>query len=272
MKITKKTTTANTYALSRRIICSHCGWNYHLRKNGSNHNRWKCGLKANHTTLCKSKTLSEADIIEMIKKALNQRYDFEKSDILKRLRDDLERVNKNDRFEFHRMSHLMSLILAKEELSIAEESKKEPLAEKVENLEKQIVSFEELASRIEEDRNYRDKALEFMMYTKNLEEFFRKADASILRAWVMEIHILTQDDYQVRWMDDSYTEQGNFIPLAPRREFKTSKLKKQNAGIDIATKTKDDDLTQREHKKETKGTEGGSGNSKSSRYSIKRDY
>ena len=221
-----------SYPLSKRIICAYCGWPYYHSEKRNKH-RWKCGLKGTHATLCESNSLVETTLNEMMKRALDERYDFQKPGALKRLKQDLERLNNNDRFELHRMSNLMSLLSAKEELAISEGIERDLLIAKVEKIESEILAFEDLASKIEEDRVYRENALEMIVKSKTLEDFIKSLDASILRAWIMEISVLTKNDFKVRWLDDSYEELGDYISTKEKRSFKLSESKKQKAGISI---------------------------------------
>lgn len=232
----QKGSSIKSYPLSKRITCAYCGWHYFHSVKRSIH-RWRCGLKSDYSTLCDSSSLTESTLVEMMKSALNERYHFENPGAIKRLKEDLERVNSNDRFELHRMSHLMSLILAKEQLAVAEEADKESLMQKIEKLEKEIISFEELASKIEEDREYRDNALLKLTKIQSLDEFLEKADTSILRAWIMEINILSKDDFEVRWLDDSHLILGDYIAFNDIKITEPSKSRKQRAGIEVLTET-----------------------------------
>ena len=173
-----------------------------------------------------------------MRKALHIRYDFDKPGILKRMKEELEKVNQNDRFELHRMSHLMRLILAKEELAVADEDLQKTLHKKVADIEREIVAFEDLASKIEEDRVYRLNSLEMLNKIKSLDEFLEKSDVSILRAWIMEITVLTEDNFQVRWLDNEVTELGDFLVHEDKRNKRPDKSKKMKAGIKISDEMK----------------------------------
>jgi DNA invertase Pin-like site-specific DNA recombinase len=225
------------YPLTKRITCAYCGSNYQHRKERKVH-KWKCGRKDKHSSYCSSSPLSESKLIEMMMSAMKYRYSFDQPGALKRMRDDIEKVNQNDRFELHRMSHLMRLILAKEELTLADESNQEVMNKKIIELEKNIVDFEDLASKIEEDRAFRMETLEKLQGIKFLKDFIEMADISMLRAFVMSISILTEKDFQVLWLDNSVTEFGDFIQLHHKKCIEPSNYKKKKSGIEIEQENK----------------------------------
>lgn len=230
----KREKSANVkYPLSQRITCGCCGWYFHRSKRKTN-SIWKCGLNSKNKNNCSlGVPFSESTLLEMMIRAMKVRYDFEKPGALKHMKDNLERVNQNDRFELHRMSHLMSLILAKEELAESDHRTYEYKMERVKELENTIVAFEDLATKIEEDRIYRVSALERLKGVENVENFMDMADIPLLRAWVMELSILTEQDFQIVWMDNDVTEIGEFKRSYDKNAMEPSNNKKQKAGIEV---------------------------------------
>jgi site-specific DNA recombinase len=226
-----------TYPLSKRITCGYCGWYFHRIKMRKTI-KWRCGLNNKISKCCNSTSFDESILQKMMIKAVSYRYDFEQPGALKRMKDDLKRVNQNDRFELHRMSHLMGLILAKEELAQADTNKQEEMKKKVDELETHIVAFEELASKIEEDRAFRVASLEKLKGIETIEEFIEKADIAMLRAWIMGLSLLTEEDFQVQWLDNAVTEIGNFIQYYDKKNIVLSNSKKKKAGIEIEQEIK----------------------------------
>lgn len=190
---------------SKRVWCGLCDAKY-LRYYKKNQSKWACRIKTNQARLCDSPRLNDEKLLLLMKEAMQHRYDFNDPRILKKLINELERVNKNDRFEFHRLSMLSQLQIVREKLRQTPDNR-ELVIEK-ERLEKDLIDFERVATMIEDDRKYREQALESLEKSKSAEDFIKRADIAVIRAWVMELVIFSINDYKVRWYDDLYTTFG----------------------------------------------------------------
>jgi DNA invertase Pin-like site-specific DNA recombinase len=205
------------HSCSKRIRCGLCDVNYHKNRK-KYHIEWVCSVKQKQTRLCDSPRLSDKRILALMKDAIRNRYDLKKPKVLKEMIDELEWVNKNDRFEFHRLSLLSKLQIVKEKYKQESEDKSVIILK--EKAERELIEFEHLASMIEEDRRYRELAIGSLKKAKSPEDFLERATVDVLRAWVMEIKIFSLKDYQIHWYDDLYTAVGTFEKLKQEMELK----------------------------------------------------
>jgi DNA invertase Pin-like site-specific DNA recombinase len=220
-KIKKTPGTKISHSCSKRIRCGLCNVNYHKNRK-KYHIEWVCSVKQKQARLCESPRLTDKKILILMKEVIKERYDFENTKVLKEMKGELEWVNKNDRFEFHRLSLLSKLQIAKETLKQRPED--EAVVAEKEKVERTLIEFEHLATMIEEDRKYRNLAIEALGKAKSSEDFLERASIDVLRAWVMQIKIFSLEVYQVHWYDDLYTTVGNFENLEREMELKRERL------------------------------------------------
>jgi DNA invertase Pin-like site-specific DNA recombinase len=209
------------HSCSRRISCGLCDVKYHKNRK-KNHVEWVCSVKQKQARLCDSPRLTDKKILKLMKEIIRKRYDFNNSKILEVMKNELTWVNKNDRFELHRLSLLSKLQIAKENQSRAPEDES-AIIEK-EKVEQAIVEFEHLATMIEEDRKYRDLGIELLRKAKSPEDFLERANVDVLRAWIMEVRIFSLEDYQVHWYDDLHTTVGTCESRKKEMELKREQL------------------------------------------------
>lgn len=209
------------HSCSKRISCGLCDVNYHKNRK-KNRVEWVCSVKQKQARLCDSPRLTDKKILKLMKEVIRKRYDFNNPKILEVMKDELIWVNKNDRFELHRLSLLSKLQIAKEHQRRASEDEL-AIIEK-EKVERAIVEFEHLATMIEEDRKYRDLAIELLRKAKSPEDFIERANVDVLRAWILEIRIFSLEDYQVHWYDDLHTTVGTCENRKVEMELKREQL------------------------------------------------
>lgn len=235
LKVKKSMGTISPHSCSKRIRCGLCDVAYHKNKR-KNDTEWVCSIKQKQSRLCDSPRLSDKKILPLMKEAFQLMFDFNNPDILQELMDELEWINKNDRFEFHRLSLLSQLQIAKERLKQHPEN--DELIREKEKKEKDIIDFEHLATMIEDDRKYRENAIEILGRAKSPEDFLSKANIDLLRAWIMEITIFTLKDYQVHWFNDLYTTVGNCEKHKDNMEVKRASLVEGTLILKPSKKTK----------------------------------
>ena len=188
-------------SLSGRMKCGHCGYN--LNKNPTTSgNYWVCDSGKIGT--CGLKFIKENILRGMMLKAIDRRYGFKDAGVIVKLLKTIQTVNQNDHFEFHRLKYLTEIEIAKKEqdLSLAG-----TLAD-INKMEKDYMDFEEKIARIEDDREYRDAAVELIQKIIGIDEFIEKATIEHMRAWITRMEIFSQDDYIVFWIDDTQTTIG----------------------------------------------------------------
>ncbi|WP_312460172.1 recombinase family protein [Proteiniclasticum sp.] len=98
--------------LSKRVKCSRCGF-YYISAKVNKNTYLRCNNKAK--SICDSETLKEKDIKEMMLKAMYSKYDFEDVNIMSILQREIELINQNDNFEFHRLKFITEIEIAKKQ-------------------------------------------------------------------------------------------------------------------------------------------------------------
>lgn len=217
------------YSLSKRMVCGLCQKT--IIKIG--HYNYRCPTSYASTELCELEKIKIFQPQNMAIKVLFKRIlncevntfkdkkgihyeikdplgrsgkeledDFQK--MLKTLQGILEKINKNDHFEFQRLKFFTEIEIAK----------KQNLLEKAEEIKQEYKLFDEEVSRIEEDREYRDKALEWIKTIRNIEDFILTSTIDILRAWILSFKIYSLNAYIIEWIDGTTTTIGEEeIPL-----------------------------------------------------------
>lgn len=211
-----------TNHLSGRVFCGTCGSKWYKKSNKS----FQCKLSLIDKHLCNRAPVSEINVIDMMKKAFTIRYDFLDSQVLKKLQRDIEKTNFNDHFEYHRMSFGNKLEAAREIEKLALEKDCEYEAAKLnrQEIEENFREKEEVWEQIENDRKYRDMAIEWMKHINDKEVFLQQITIEYMRAWIREITIFTCDSCVIHWMDNMELKIGDCIAL---QEHKTEYLRSQ---------------------------------------------
>ncbi|MED1601769.1 recombinase family protein [Alkalihalophilus marmarensis] len=179
-----------------RICCYRCNYRltYTRRVTAS---YWQC--HASRVGECENPMLTDDGLYEMILKALNMRFDMDDSSILLTSKRILQKTNQQDHFEFHRLKWLSEMEIARETLSDKE----------ILQLEKDYREFEKEIGKIEEDRPFRMKTLQWLESVKSLDNFYGKVTLDDLRGWVLDITVASEKDYEVVWLDKTTTTIGN---------------------------------------------------------------
>ena len=89
-----------------------------------------------------------------------------------------------------------------------------------EEIEEELQVFEEWATKIEADRNYRNQAIQWMDNVTSVEQFLNEVTIDYMRAWIISIKIFSQDAYIIRWLDQEETQIGNCVVPPKPQEIK----------------------------------------------------
>ncbi len=191
--------------LSRRLICGNCGNKFNHKKAG-NFEYYKCSKAIVNKGICAAPALKIEAIREMMLKAFENRFEFEEPSICKKMLRILMSINRNDHFEFHRLQALTKIDMAKSLRG------KKFTDTDIQKMEQEYLDFENQLEKIEDDRIYRDEAIEWISGINSILDFKEQATLAHLRAWILEIVIYSKDDYKVFWIDGVETEIGLCIP------------------------------------------------------------
>ncbi len=194
LRLSKKPTKNKSYTLrpfTRRIVCGYCNEKYNIKPPST----WRCRTTLVSKEFCQAESLNDNELIRMVLKALEIR--FNELDLQKLLKA-LVKVNQNDHFEFHRLSRLTEI-----EIAYAENNE-----DKIKALIKKYKEFEEEIRKIEDDRIYRDLAIDWITNLNSIDEFKKQITIEHIRAWVLELIVYTHEEYIVKWSDGTETVIG----------------------------------------------------------------
>ena len=197
--------------LIKRVKCGNCDQS--LRGNPTKTRvYYKCVSAITNKDLCVTPTIREDIMIQMMLQALTERFDVNGPKAIKALQRILIKLNQNDHFEFHRLRALTQIQLAKGLRGV------QYTDDDIIKLEKDYLEFENHLEKIENDRQFRLEAIDWLEKVKTFDEFKNQATIRYLRAWVFEMVIYSKEDYKVTWIDGAETEIGRCIPTKPKRE------------------------------------------------------
>lgn len=207
-EVSKNRVTANKprtiRPFSQRLLCGHCGRKYYSR----GIHRWRCNGSILSSDLCDTKTINDKGIRTMIIKAWEEIYDFSSQSTYRDLLKVIERVNQNDFFEFHRLKRLAKIEIVYRRT----QNGNMEAVEELNRLKKDYSEFGAEVGKIEEDRVYRDAAINWAKGLRSSEEFKEQINMECLRAWVKEITVFSRCDYIVHWIDNTQTVVGDCTP------------------------------------------------------------
>lgn len=196
----------NNY-LFGRVTCGNCGSNCHRKNNRT----FECKLRRKSKQLCGTSSVSERKVFNMVREAFKIRYDFSNEKVLLALQRDLERMNANDHFEYHRLSYSNKLEAAYQFKKLASEERYEEAVRYREEVESEFALQEELWKQLEHDREYRNKSIEWISQITHKEEFLKELTIERIRGWVREITLYSSVSCIIHWMDSVETQIGDCI-------------------------------------------------------------
>lgn len=189
------------FSLSKRVICGFCNNNFNFKSQKA----WSCRKRIVSKKSCMSEEVSETELFEMMKTAIERRYGFSNIKDLKKALDDIKRVNRNDHFEYKRLMYFSELEMLQE----AGQATNDLTIRGRDEIEKELQQFEEWATKIEEDRKYRNQAIEWLEKVTSIERFFKELTIDYLRAWIISITVFSKEACIIKWFDQEETKIGD---------------------------------------------------------------
>lgn len=207
------------YPLSGRLRCGDCGANYH-RYNTYSYGRWACSRRNKGRNLCSAKSIAEADIEKAMRRALEAKYDFTDEFVIHKMKLDIKRIQEDDNVERIRV------ILKREIRELVSQSLRakgdelQILELKAAETEEKLKELEVYWVLLEKDREKRALALEWLdtlpRHEHRLATFFKELNIEYLRAWVIDVTILSPISFTIKWYDNTLSnvslenEEGGF--------------------------------------------------------------
>lgn len=203
-----KRTKRKTYPLTKRLKCGECGANYN-RYNSECYVRWRCSKSIKNRDFCNTDSIREEDIKKAILKAFERRYDFVDKYIIHRIKLDIKRLQDNDNIERTRVILKRQLSKALDEEMHASKKQREEAKEKRIMIEQNLKDKEKVWNLLEKDREFRRKSIEWIdklpRGDKRMKIFFEQFNIEYMRAWVIDVTVLSPFLFKIKWFDDKET-------------------------------------------------------------------
>lgn len=197
-----------SYPFSGRVLCGKCGAKYHRYIPGKNA-KWKCCRSIKSHLLCDCEPISENALQSALIEAFDIRYNFSlnKTSSIYKLELDIKRLQEYDDIE-------RSRVLLKKELLEAlhneiHDTNNHDIQQKRLDIEHKMEAKEKFWTLLEKDRSFRTDALEWidgLPYGKErMEVFIEQFNMKYMRAWVVEVTVLSPVVFTIKWFDDTET-------------------------------------------------------------------
>lgn len=193
-----------SYPFSGRIYCGKCRARYHRYIPGKNA-KWKCSRSMKSNLLCDCEPINENVLKNALIKAFDIRYNLSEKSSIYKLELDIKRLQEYDNIE-------RSRIILKKELSEAlrnelHTTNSHDLKQKRLAIENQMEAHEKFWAFLEKDRMFRTTALKWIEELPHGKErmkvFFEQFNMEYIRAWVIEVTILSPIIYAIKWFDNT---------------------------------------------------------------------
>jgi DNA invertase Pin-like site-specific DNA recombinase len=148
--------------LAGRLKCGRCGYKFRCEYKHDSQN-YRCGPMV--MGICDSITYKKAMIREMMLKAMQIKYDFTNDAVVTEILKELQVINRNDHFEFHRLKYITEIEIVKKKLALSEIL---DTAISIERIEKEYQDFENKVEMIEDDRGLRVNAVVWLLFIQVL--------------------------------------------------------------------------------------------------------
>jgi site-specific DNA recombinase len=204
-----------TYSLSGRLRCNSCGSNFQ-RYICRGVVTWRCPTHTKSKKLCSMIGIREELIIKAMRKGFIEYYELfndnnsGKQELIK-LKNDLQNVKGIGEDKLKQLRMEFQVLLLKENKTILQgdeavdrSSELEDLKKQREEKEKQISQFENWLLLLDEDNQYRKKAIKELEELQNMKEPLIELknhmnEISFLRAWAVEIIALSPLSFAITW-------------------------------------------------------------------------
>ena len=212
-------------SLSGRLECGRCGYKFSCEYKRELQN-YRCAPRV--MKICDSITYKKHMLREMMLRTMQTKYDLTCDAVVTELLKELQVINQNDHFEFHRLKYITEIEIVKRKLALSEIP---DTSIDIDRMEKEYRDFENKVAKIEDDRGLRVNAITWLKENKTLELFLSNVTIEIMRAWISELIIYTPEDYTVRWIDGTQTEMGNaekFKAIYKEKQAELDKVEPKN--------------------------------------------
>lgn len=192
--------------LTKRIKCGLCGSNYNVALNLKNNCKWRCNLRINDPNLCSSVSIYETDILIFFIKAANIRFAPLNSIVLKKVHSILLSIEDIDPIEAERIEYYKKIQDTKNHVYETTLKNNNLLLEKI---QKEFLSFEKTAEKLEEDHALRKNLLSSLATNKSTISTWEDFSLIMIRGLLREIVIFDNQSALIYWADSIITPIGD---------------------------------------------------------------
>lgn len=209
---------------SKRLLCGMCG-RFFIISRKNEQGIWYCPTATSNTTLCicSAESVSEREIIFVIREAIFKEYGLAYSDIYRRRKAKTDRQRCKDASIRKKLYRLFQDILNRLEKTLNDDDVEQTrgiykeqltkigdeLETEYESLTKKLRKLEGYWKELEEDYELRVEASrwvkELSRGKNGCKEFLNGITGRYFRAFVLDITIYSQKQYTIRWFDNTCT-------------------------------------------------------------------
>jgi len=198
-----------------RVICTHCGKNFHRFGKNLEQTMWRCSSNKKSELLCEADPIEEAQMENLLKEGFEKRYNINQRTndglLIKQLTKELSNAEAVREREQNLLRVELEKCLIAENKAILQNLDTEDLKEKRQEIEKEIAVKSKLWEDFDRDYEFREASLNRLKELKGSDKAINKIlDISFMRAWVIHIKVESPFLFSIKWIDGKETVVGKF--------------------------------------------------------------
>ncbi|MGF7185323.1 DNA invertase Pin-like site-specific DNA recombinase [Desulfitispora alkaliphila] len=198
-----------------RVICTHCGKNFHRFGKNLEKTMWRCSSNKKSELLCEADPIEENEIEKLLKEGFEKRYSINQRTndglLIKQLTKELSSAEAVREREQNLLRVELEKCLIAENKAILQNHDTEALKEKRQEIEKEIAKKAKLWEDFDKDYEFRESSLNRLKELKGSDKAINQIlDISFMRAWVIHIKVESPFLFTIKWIDGKETVVGRF--------------------------------------------------------------
>ena len=198
-----------------RVICTHCGKNFHRFGKNLEKTMWRCSSNKKSELLCEADPIEENEIEKLLKEGFEKRYSINQRTndglLIKQLTKELSSAEAVREREQNLLRVELEKCLIAENKAILQNLDTEALKEKRQEIEKEIAKKAKLWEDFDKDYEFRESSLNRLKELKGSDKAINQIlDISFMRAWVIHIKVESPFLFTIKWIDGKETVVGRF--------------------------------------------------------------
>lgn len=198
-----------------RVICTHCGKNFHRFGKNLEKTMWRCSSNKKSELLCEADPIEENQIEKLLREGFEKRYSINQRTndglLIKQLTKELSSAEAVREREQNLLRVELEKCLIAENKAILQNLDTEVLKEKRQEIEKEIATKAKLWEDFDKDYEFRESSLNRLKELKGSDKAINQIlDISCIRAWVIHIKVESPFLFTIKWIDGKETVVGRF--------------------------------------------------------------